>query len=111
MTICLRRRDFIAALGGAAAWPLVARGQQPMPVIGFLTSGGPISAPPAFLRGLNELKQTTPEYRQESCLNAIHAVAEIYSDLRSQFGIRIKHQTEAERESLHYLSDIFKTIK
>ena len=52
----MKRRDFIAGLGGAAAWPLVARGQQPViPTIGFLASGFEKSVSPiieAFKRGL-----------------------------------------------------------
>jgi putative ABC transport system substrate-binding protein len=55
----LRRREFIALLGGAAAaWPLAARAQQPgRPVIGYLTTRAPgedLHLLAAFHQGLKE---------------------------------------------------------
>jgi putative tryptophan/tyrosine transport system substrate-binding protein len=53
----MRRRDFIAALGSAAAWPLAARAEPDIPVIGFMSGRWPEESAgvvAAFHQGLAE---------------------------------------------------------
>jgi putative tryptophan/tyrosine transport system substrate-binding protein len=83
MTFCIRRREFIAALGGAAVWPLAAVAQQGVPVIGYLDSG---AAEPdanmmaAFRKGLSEMgyvegRNVAIEYRGAEQRNRLDALA------------------------------------
>jgi putative tryptophan/tyrosine transport system substrate-binding protein len=53
----MRRREFIAGLGATVALPLAAHAQQPMPVVGYLSSRSPGESETvvaAFRQGLGE---------------------------------------------------------
>src|SRR6516165_9348536 len=80
----IKRREFIAGLGSAAAWPLAARAQQ-VPVIGFLSAQSAdddyknYTVP--FLQGLNETgsvegQNVSVEYRwAENQMDRLPALA------------------------------------
>jgi putative tryptophan/tyrosine transport system substrate-binding protein len=84
----MRRRTFIAGVGSAAAWPLVARAQQQaMPVIGYLSGWSPgdaINYVASFRQGLAETgfvegRNVIIEYRWAGGRN--DRLAELASDL------------------------------
>jgi len=73
----MKRREFITLLGSAAAWPLAARAQQAVPVIGYFSARSfdaeaPLREP--FLKGLEEAgfvvgRNITIEYRHSQGRN------------------------------------------
>jgi ABC-type uncharacterized transport system substrate-binding protein len=84
----VRRREFITLVGGAAAWPLAARAQQPaVPVVGFLrstTAAGSEHLSEAFRRGLAEARfiegqNVVVEYRWTD--DALDRLPELAADL------------------------------
>jgi len=89
----VNRREFITLLGGAAAWPLAARAQQPakLPTVGFLGSASPstqASRAAAFAQRLHELgwienRTVAIEYRWAE------GRSERYSEIAADF-IRLK---------------------
>src|SRR6516162_10993607 len=52
------RREFVVGIGSVAAWPMVARAQQAMPVIGYLSPGSSAdqNRNVPFLQGLKETR-------------------------------------------------------
>lgn len=89
------RREFIALLGGSAAWPLVARAQRiPIVAVGFLSSlsAGALAGPVAAFRnglqsaGYEEGKNVTIEFRWAD--GHYHRLAALAADLvRNQVAI------------------------
>jgi putative tryptophan/tyrosine transport system substrate-binding protein len=99
----MRRREFITLIGGAAAWPLTARAEQPaLPVVGFIRSTSRAASAhlvASFRRGLKEAGYTegenvTVEYRWAD--NQIDGLPALVADLmRQKMAVIVANVTSA----------------
>jgi putative tryptophan/tyrosine transport system substrate-binding protein len=90
---CMKRREFITLIGGAATWPLAARAQQPakLPTIGYLGTAAASAWAPwtaAFVQRLHELgwiegRTITIQYRWAE------GRTERYAEIAAEF-VRLK---------------------
>jgi putative tryptophan/tyrosine transport system substrate-binding protein len=76
----MRRRAFMAGVGSAAAWPLIASGQQQrLPVVGYIDVR-PGRYKPSFYQGLSEVgfvdhRNVIVDYREVSEIDELPAIA------------------------------------
>jgi putative ABC transport system substrate-binding protein len=98
----VRRRDFITLLGGATAWPIAARAQQAMPVVGYVRGVGRIASAPldaAFRQGLasvgfEEHRNVTIDYRNVEGQYS-QGIAEVTDLVRRQVAVIYAADTAA----------------
>jgi putative ABC transport system substrate-binding protein len=81
----VKRRDFIATLGGAAAWPLIARAQRPAtPVVGFINS----SRADAFASNMTAFRNGLAETGNVD--GAVHIIFENFENISPELEDHIR---------------------